>query len=58
MRNSKLEELLQKEERDKNAQSTAGRKRHDRFGTTGEARLMVRHHTILDLGIRFATSVC
>ncbi|KAF9333425.1 Topoisomerase 1-associated factor 1 [Linnemannia elongata] len=39
VRNSKLEELLQKEEREKQAQSTAGRKRHDRFGTTGEARL-------------------
>ncbi|KAG0201291.1 Topoisomerase 1-associated factor 1 [Mortierella sp. NVP41] len=39
VRNSKLEELLQKEEKEKKSQSTAGRKRHDRFGTTGEARL-------------------
>jgi hypothetical protein len=46
MRNSKLEELLQKEEREKNSQSTAGRKRHDRFGTTGEARLTVCHHAM------------
>ncbi|KAG0288438.1 Topoisomerase 1-associated factor 1 [Linnemannia gamsii] len=47
MRNSKLEELLQKEEREKNAQSTAGRKRHDRFGTTGEARLMDGRRMVL-----------
>ncbi|KAF9913350.1 Topoisomerase 1-associated factor 1 [Linnemannia zychae] len=39
IRNSKLEELLQKEEKERKAQSTAGRSRHDRFGTTGEARL-------------------
>ncbi|KAG0271557.1 Topoisomerase 1-associated factor 1 [Linnemannia exigua] len=47
VRNSSLEELLQKEEREKQAQSTAGRKRHDRFGTTGEARLTDGRRVVL-----------
>ncbi|CAO3564060.1 unnamed protein product [Mortierella alpina] len=39
IKNSALQDLLQKEEQQKKSQSTAGRKRHDRFGTTGEIRL-------------------
>ncbi|KAF9285158.1 Topoisomerase 1-associated factor 1 [Mortierella alpina] len=39
IKNSALQDLLQKEELQKKSQSTAGRKRHDRFGTTGEIRL-------------------
>ncbi|KAG0304905.1 Topoisomerase 1-associated factor 1 [Dissophora globulifera] len=39
MKNSQLQDLLKKEEKEKKSQSTAGRKRHDRFGTTGEVRL-------------------
>ncbi|KAG0198538.1 Topoisomerase 1-associated factor 1 [Mortierella sp. GBA30] len=39
VQNSQLQELLHKEELQKKSQSTAGRKRHDRFGTTGEVRL-------------------
>ncbi|KAF9950151.1 Topoisomerase 1-associated factor 1 [Mortierella alpina] len=39
IKNSALQDLLQKEEMQKKSQSTAGRKRHDRFGTTGEIRL-------------------
>ncbi|KAF9436980.1 Topoisomerase 1-associated factor 1 [Entomortierella beljakovae] len=38
-KNLQLQELLMKEEREKNQVSTAGKKRHDRFGTTGEIRL-------------------
>ncbi|KAK3818609.1 MAG: timeless protein-domain-containing protein [Benniella sp.] len=38
-KNSQLQDLLEKEEREKKLKSTAGRKRHDRFGTTGEVRL-------------------
>ncbi|KAF9357916.1 Topoisomerase 1-associated factor 1 [Mortierella sp. AD094] len=38
-KNSQLQDLLMKEEREKKQASTAGRKRHDRFGTTGEIRL-------------------
>ncbi|KAF8932695.1 Topoisomerase 1-associated factor 1 [Dissophora ornata] len=38
-KNSQLQDLLNKEEKEKKSQSTAGRKRHDRFGTTGEVRL-------------------
>ncbi|KAI7830304.1 timeless protein-domain-containing protein [Gamsiella multidivaricata] len=38
-KNSQLQDLLNKEEKEKKLQSTAGRKRHDRFGTTGEVRL-------------------
>ncbi|KAF9207018.1 hypothetical protein BGZ49_001354 [Haplosporangium sp. Z 27] len=41
VKNSQLQELLMKEEREKKTVSTAGRKRHDRFGTTGEVRLQV-----------------
>ncbi|KAG0377054.1 Topoisomerase 1-associated factor 1 [Mortierella sp. AD032] len=47
VRNSSLEELLQKEEKERQAQSTAGRKRHDRFGTTGEARLTDGRRVVL-----------
>ncbi|KAF9986256.1 Topoisomerase 1-associated factor 1 [Modicella reniformis] len=39
VKNTQLQDLLNKEEREKQSQSTAGRKRHDRFGTTGEVRL-------------------
>ncbi|KAI8359421.1 timeless protein-domain-containing protein [Mortierella sp. GBAus27b] len=39
VRNTQLQELLQKEEREKKTQMTAGMKRHDRFGTTSEVRL-------------------
>ncbi|KAF9585988.1 Topoisomerase 1-associated factor 1 [Lunasporangiospora selenospora] len=38
-KNTQLQELLNKEAREKKSQSSAGRKRHDRFGTTGEVRL-------------------
>ncbi|KAF9115466.1 Topoisomerase 1-associated factor 1 [Mortierella sp. AM989] len=38
-KNSQLQDLLMKEEKEKKSVSTAGRKRHDRFGTTGEVRL-------------------
>ncbi|KAG0052952.1 Topoisomerase 1-associated factor 1 [Gryganskiella cystojenkinii] len=37
--NTRLQDLLAKEAREKKAQPTAGRKRHDRFGTTGSVRL-------------------
>ncbi|KAF8948577.1 Topoisomerase 1-associated factor 1 [Haplosporangium gracile] len=57
VRNSKLEELLQKEEREKQAQSTAGRKRHDRFGTTGEARLMDGRRMVLHRKGAFFSSI-
>ncbi|KAG0340494.1 Topoisomerase 1-associated factor 1 [Podila humilis] len=39
VKNSQLQVLLQKEQEAKANQSTAGRKRHDRFGTTGEVRM-------------------
>ncbi|KAF9182982.1 Topoisomerase 1-associated factor 1 [Haplosporangium sp. Z 767] len=39
VKNSQLQDLLNKEEQERKSQSTAGRKRHDRFGTTGEVRL-------------------
>ncbi|KAF9551130.1 Topoisomerase 1-associated factor 1 [Mortierella hygrophila] len=57
VRNSKLEELLQKEEREKQAQSTAGRKRHDRFGTTGEARLTDGRRMVLHQKGAFFSSI-
>ncbi|KFH70850.1 hypothetical protein MVEG_03697 [Podila verticillata NRRL 6337] len=38
-KNSQLQDMLNKEQQAKTSQSTAGRKRHDRFGTTGEVRL-------------------
>ncbi|KAG0258250.1 Topoisomerase 1-associated factor 1 [Mortierella polycephala] len=39
VKNPQLQDLLNKEEQERKSQSTAGRKRHDRFGTTGEVRL-------------------
>ncbi|KAF9311667.1 Topoisomerase 1-associated factor 1 [Podila horticola] len=39
VKNSQLQDMLNKEQQAKANQSTAGRKRHDRFGTTGEVRL-------------------
>ncbi|KAF9921443.1 Topoisomerase 1-associated factor 1 [Linnemannia zychae] len=47
VKNTKLEELLRREEKERTAQSSAGRKRHDRFGTTGEARLMDGRRVVL-----------
>ncbi|KAF9412291.1 Topoisomerase 1-associated factor 1, partial [Podila epigama] len=38
-KNPQLQDLLKKEQQAKASQSSAGRRRHDRFGTTGEVRL-------------------
>ncbi|ORZ26588.1 timeless protein-domain-containing protein [Lobosporangium transversale] len=45
--NAQLLELLNKEEKAKSIQSSAGRKRHDRFGTTAEIRLQDGSRVVL-----------
>ncbi|KAF9915501.1 Topoisomerase 1-associated factor 1 [Lobosporangium transversale] len=50
--NAQLLELLNKEEKAKSIQSSAGRKRHDRFGTTAEIRLQDGSRVVLHSKVR------
>lgn len=49
MVNTRLQDLLAKEDRDKKSQPTAGRKRHDRFGTTGSVKFQVKRTPFFSL---------